>query len=142
MEGSTTEKKVINPETAKQDVERWLTYKKVSEKKRTNYRDAIEELEEAVAAGRLTIAENCEITQKLIFPIEDKTGNPFLEELTFTPRINVMELNKHTKTVKPTDTDGRIAAYMAALTKQSAGILGKMDTEDHAIASNIVVFFL
>ena len=130
-------------EVASAEVNGWLDYKKVSDKKRETYKDAIEALTDAVVTGRLVIdADTKAITQVLLFPITDTKGTVVTDKLVFKPRITQMELKNRMTGVKPGDGDGRIMAYAAALTDSAAGILGKLDTEDYALVQSITVFFL
>jgi hypothetical protein len=62
--------------------------------------------------------------------------------LTFKPRIQVRDVQPALRSLKSGDGDGRIMAYLSALTGESMGILGLMDSSDHSICASIVVFFL
>jgi hypothetical protein len=44
--------------------------------------------------------------------------------------------------VKPSDAEGRLLGYIAALTGQARAILEELDTADKKIAMSIAIFFL
>jgi hypothetical protein len=44
--------------------------------------------------------------------------------------------------VKASDGDGRVCAYVAALSSQPKEVIKHLDTEDYAIATAVAVFFL
>jgi hypothetical protein len=54
----------------------------------------------------------------------------------------VHEVQARTKQVKAGDANGILMAYVAALTGENTGIIGKMDTEDYNICQSIAVFFV
>lgn len=120
-----------------EEIENWLTYKKVAAAKRLSYKDAIDTLANAISEGSLSIDDKTfAITQKLQFPAAEITS------LTFKPRLTLQDIKTKTATVKPSDSDGRMMAYVSALTDVSAGELSKMDTEDYSICQSIAVFFI
>jgi hypothetical protein len=131
--------KVLTKEMAIADVNRWLDYKKIGDKKRSEKQDHIEALVEAVSEGDLIVEENCTITQKLKFPTE---GGLSVSEFVYKPRVSAETVIVHMNGVKPTDIDNRIVANIAALTSQPKAIIKKLDTEDLSIAQSIVIFFL
>lgn len=129
----------INVETAQKDVERWLDLKKIGSTKRQSMKDSIEGLVEGIRDGILSINEKGEIQQTLKFPLgEDES----IKTLVFKPRISIKEVKPYLKEVKGSDVDGRLAAYVAALTNTSKDIIEKMDSEDSGISNSIAVFFL
>jgi|SRR6185437_5234676 len=132
----------VSYDQAKLEIDGWLDYKKVSDKKRDTYKDAIDTLIDVMTNGVISIDENNKIIHTLIFPVKDSSGNDALTTLEYKPRISVGELQTRMKIVKAGDSDGRIMAYVSALTGQSAGMLAKLDTEDNTICQSIAVFFL
>lgn len=129
----------INVETAQQDVERWLDFKKIGSAKRQSMKDSIENLVDGIRDGILAINEKCEIQQTLKFPLgEDES----VKTLTFKPRLSIKEVKPYLKEIKGSDVDGRLSAYVAALTSTSKDIIEKMDSEDSGVSNSIAVFFL
>lgn len=129
----------VNVETAQDDVNRWLEIKKVGESKRQSMNDSINNLVDAVADGTISIDSEGMITQNLKFPLgEDKS----ITALTYKPRISVGEAKKWLKDIKAGDIDGRLTAYVAALTGQAKEVINKLDSEDNGVAQSIAVFFL
>lgn len=133
---------VMTYEQAREEVNSWLDYKKVKDKKREAYKDAVETLVDGVKDGTLVIAEDMKINQTLAFPVEDNAGKVVFDKLEYKARLSVGEIAERTKGVKATDTDGRIMAHVSALTGKAIGLLNKMDTEDNSIAQSIAVFFV
>lgn len=129
----------IAKEVAIAEVDKWLDMKKVSQSKREAYKDHIEILVESVVEGNLILNEDGSLTQKLIFPIE---GEMSVSELVFKPRLNRRNVIPHLNGVKSSDGDGRIVAYMAALTGKPKNLLNSLDFEDSRISDSIVVFFV
>jgi hypothetical protein len=131
------EKEALSFEMATAEMEKWLDSKRVSEKRRKDLEKPIEHLISMLQSGNLSIdGESGQLTYKLLWPIEGLT------EITFKHRLTVMELQNRTKNLKGDDSDGRIRATIAALTGQSVGILGKLDTDDNRTAEAVAVFFL
>lgn len=129
----------INVQTAQNDVEKWLDLKKIGSAKRQSMKDSIENLVDGIREGFLSINEKGEIKQTLKFPLgEDES----IKELVFKPRISIKEVKPYLKEVKSSDVDGRLAAYVAALTNTSKDIIEKMDSEDSGVSNSIAVFFL
>lgn len=129
----------VNIEVATADIQRWLDAKRISERKRTNQNESIISLIDAVCDGDLKVNENCELVQSLIHPIGDEK---MISELTYKSRIQIGQIHEYLKNVKPGDADGRIVAYISALTGNTPAVIKKMDTEDYSIAQSIAVFFL
>lgn len=127
-------------EVAEEEISAWLDYKKVGARKRSDYADQIDTLINAVADGDLVYDDERHLLrQKLKFPIgEDAT----ISEFEYMPRLRVGAVHSHLQGVKATDADGRVLAYVAALTGQAKGVIKAIDTEDYTVASSIVVFFL
>lgn len=130
----------VNRETAEAEINSWLDYKKINEKKRENYKDNISALVDAVCDGILSVnPDTKELIQTLNFPIGDEMK---VSKLEFKPRLTVGSVQSHLNGVKATDADGRIIAYVAALTSQPKELIKKLDTEDNSVAQSIAIFFL
>jgi len=132
----------VSAEIARQDVERWLDFKRVSAKKRAAVADTIEAIAEAIEQGTLVVNDDCSITHKLIFPIENSEGQQTVEELKYKARVTTEAISIRMRDVKLTDAHGMFIAYASALTNQSTALIKKLDTEDFRVAQSIVTFFL
>ncbi len=62
--------------------------------------------------------------------------------LEYKARISIGDLQKHTSNVKATDFEGKVIAYMAALTGQGMTSIQRMDNEDYKIGQAISLFFM
>lgn len=130
--------KAINNKTARQEVEKWLDFKRVKAKKRQESEDSIESMIESFEDGTLVLKEDHSIDMKLTFEVgNDKE----IKTLNFKPRLTTGEITKRLKVLKNPTTDERIMAYISALTGQNTAILSELDTEDSRIAQNISIFF-
>lgn len=129
----------INVETAQQDVEKWLELKKIGSAKRQSMKDSIESLVDGIRDGILSIKDTGEIQQTLKFPLGEDEA---VKTLVFKPRISIKEVKPYLKEVRSSDVDGRLSAYVAALTNTSKDIIEKMDSEDSGVSNSIAVFFL
>lgn len=134
--------KKVDLEVAKKDFEKWLDFKKIRERKREDNADFGEKIIDGIVSGDIIVKDDCKLNVKLRFPLLDENKKPVHEVLIFKPRIQVWELNKKLKGVKADDGDGRIAAYIAALTEINKGLVEKMDTEDSSLCQSIVMYFL
>lgn len=134
--------KTVSHEAAVQEVERWLDFKKVKDKKRAESESFIEILVGAVEDGLLTIDKDLMMKYSLLVPVKDDNDAEVFSELTFVPRIQVGEINKKLRGIKADDADGRVVAYIAALTKKNTGMITKLFTEDYSVCQSIVMFFL
>ena len=131
---------VVTREIAEAEITGWLDKKKIMSQQREENKSSIDTLIEAIAEGVLTLDPDTNIfTHKLLFPTD---GEMPVTELTYKPRLNDNMLRQYLSGVKPADVDGRILAYMAALTGKAKGILSALDTADKRIATSIVLFFL
>jgi hypothetical protein len=127
-------------EVAREEVEKWLEYKKVSARKREQLADNIESLVDYISDGSLTLdQETMAFKQQLLFPLGN---NRQIEVLVYQPRLNLKDLSLQNKGVSAQDQNGRIMAIVAGLTGQPKAITGTMDSEDASIAQAIAVFFV
>ncbi len=129
---------VISNERAAQEVENWLSIKKISGKRREKLKDNIEELINLVSGGQLSIADDGIITQPLLFPLGN--GNE-IKELKFKPRLKGIDISRAAGINKGFDLDNFVISRLAALTDQNKEILKNLDTEDRAVSDAVTVFF-
>lgn len=129
----------ITKETAIKEVDSWLDYKKVNEKKRETYRDHIETLVDAVCDGSVIIREDSVIVHELKFPIE---GELPINKLEYKPRVKVQTVHLHMQGVKQNDADGRVCAYVAAISSKPKEVIKALDTEDYSISQAVAIFFM
>lgn len=131
---------VVNIDTATAEIGKWLDHKRINEKKREDQKSTIDTLIDAVRFGLLTVdEENFNLIQKLNFPVGN---NGEIDELKFRPRMGVGQVHRHLKGLKSDDADGRLAAYVAALTGRTKIEIGHLDTEDYSVGQSIAIFFL
>lgn len=129
---------VMTKELAEKEVNLWFDFKRIKTRKREENGGSIESLIDGFMSGSLTIdPDTAEISLKLSFPL----GSNNIEKLVFKPRLKVREAHKHLKNVSASDVDGRILAYVSALTDQNSGVVKEMDTEDYSLAQSIAIFF-
>lgn len=130
----------ISPEQAQREISTWLDKKKIMESQRAEYKSSIAILADAVSQGVLVVDEESnELIHNLLFPIGD--DKIIITTITYKPRLNDLMLRPYIKNVDAGDADGRLIAYLAALTSQSKKLLEHLDTVDKRIANAIVVFF-
>jgi hypothetical protein len=120
----------------------WLDKKRIRPSKRESYKGTIEELASCVEDGILEFTEIGEIIHNLIFPITDEDGRETVTQLKYKLRVTEAILEPYKKGLKPGDNDGRLNAYVSALTGQVKGVIRNLDSEDLGIAQNIALFFL
>lgn len=139
-EKSTYQGGTVSETVARKDVDRWLDYKRVGDRKREDNASAIDGMVAAVQDGQLIISEEGhEIVQNLKFPIGND-GNT--KELKFKARLSIKDRNRKLKGTKATDTAEYLVALIAALANTNKAVIEEMDTEDHNIAQNIALFFI
>jgi hypothetical protein len=133
---------LVNLETARKEIEGWLDYKKIRDKKREDYQSSINSLVSLVQEGVLTVNEDKSITHILNFPVDMGGPNP-ITEVKYKARLEVRELREKLANLKTGEAiDNRLIANFCALTGQGVGFQGKLDTSDISIANEIIVFFL
>lgn len=130
---------VINKEQATKEIERWLDFKRVRPQKRADQESQIETLIECVMHGTVEVDEDCFLVQNLSFGLGNDES---IKQLKYKPRLSVFESQKHLKGVSASDADGRLVAYISALTNSSKNVIGQMDSEDISIGQTIALFFL
>lgn len=130
----------VSREVAEQEVYAWLDYKKVSTKKRESYKEHTDTLVDAIVDGYLSLnKDDMSFEHTLKFPTE---GEMLLTKLTYKPRLKVQTVHLHLQNVKSNDADGRLCAYIAALTSKPKELVKHLDSEDYSIGQSIAIFFL
>lgn len=129
----------ITPEIAREEVSKWLDYKRVGTVKREQNKDSINKIAEAISDGSLILEDKFIFVQTLKFPTE---GEASLTSLRYRPRIQVKDIQKSTKGATSEDPQGIIIGYICTLTAQPLAIIQALDSEDYGIAQAIAVFFL
>jgi len=133
----------VNKEVALKEVTKWLDHKKIDEKKREESEVQIETIVDAIVAGNLSLNKEFVFTHTLKFEIlAESDGSVVAKEFKYKPRLKMAEIEAKMVNVDSSNSFGLIAAYVAALSGQSAAILKLMDTEDNKIAQAIAMFFL
>jgi hypothetical protein len=131
---------VISQEQAQKEVDSWLDFKKVSEKKRLSCKGNIDRLVDALCEGHLILDPATKVfTQKLKFPFGKEVE---VSELKFKPRITVSDAQSRTLNVVQGDGYGNAFAYIAAATGEDMNVISKMDPEDYYLSGDLVVFFM
>lgn len=131
----------VSREVAVSEVNRWLDAKKLSDKKRESKAANIEMLVDSIEEGVLYLNEDNVFVHVLKFPIESTDGKVAFDKFEYKLRINMALLNMHLAGVKSDDADGRMVAFISALTAKPKDIVKKLDTEDNSVAQAIAVFF-
>jgi hypothetical protein len=128
---------IINSDTAKADVTRWLDLKKIPASVRKNNVLSIGKLTDAVCDGLISIDDNGFITQTLNFPITDKTGGAVIcSSFRYKPRVSFAEMQECMSS-----GNMNIAIATAIGDAKSSVLYGQMDTTDMNILTAIAVFF-
>lgn len=132
--------KALDKATAINEFERWLTSKKISDRKREANKETEAVLIEAIEDGNLIVNDDNTLILKLIWGTSEGNG---VNELTFKNRLTVGERQSATKGIKADDGEGRLIGYIAALTDQPVGVIKKLESgEDYERASSIAIYFL
>ena len=129
----------IERSVAESEVEEWLDVKKVSTSVREANKDSIDLLVDCICDGELVKKDNNEFKYTLKHPFGEEEK---VTELTFKPRLNDKMLKPYLNGVKTNDGEGRLLAYIAALTGVQRAILENMDSVDKKVAMAVVIFFL
>lgn len=132
---------LVNREVASNDVKKWLDIRCVSEKKREDFPEHVEDLVSAVCEGQIIIDESGKLTQKLKFPLGESGS---IKELVYHPRVSVMDVRAALSALngKTMDADSRVIANIAAATRMATNVVLRMDTADYSLAQVIALFFL
>lgn len=137
-----TEENVVSEDVAREEVDKWLDYKKVNQSRREQYQDAIDDMVNAISEGYLSIDEDYNWVHKLKFPFQNGK-----DTLVYRPRLTEAQLEPHMKGIKSDDSRGMIQAYIAALTGGgekglARGSVKKLDMEDMRVGRAIATFFI
>tara|TARA_R110000803_G_scaffold69859_1_gene132442 strand:+ start:1615 stop:2049 length:435 start_codon:yes stop_codon:yes gene_type:complete len=131
---------VMTIEASKEEVMKWLEFKKVRQSTINNSEEAIDNLAGAIAEGLLVLNDGFEWEQKLLSPI--KTEDSTTETLVYKPRLAAWEIQESMKGVKTSDVFGIMFGIVAKLTGKFPQMIKKLDTEDYGICQNIALFFV
>lgn len=125
-------------ELATAEVEKWLDYKRIPNKKREALSSMKDNMVDQVMEGNLIVNDDFTLTQIIQFP--EDCGK---QELTYKARITTFDMDAHKRIVKGDDwTDNSTRAIMA-LTGQPLNVVKKLDSStDRALAESITTFFL
>ncbi len=126
----------VDQETARQDVEKWLDIRRVTEKQRANIGEAITGLVELFMEGRLSLNADGEMVQRLLFP-EAVNG---IEALTYKSRLRVDEIEQCRALSKKNEYEYQRQA-IAKLTNVAPAEIRGMDSVDWAVAQAVFGFF-
>lgn len=138
-ESKTVIKQSVAREVAEKEINDWLDYKRISAAKKEANKDNIKDLISYVQFGTLEVNDDKSIKHNLEWPLGESSGD---KVLNYKPRLNGKMLKPHMSGVKATDVDGRLTAYIAALTGKLSAEIDLMDTVDMEVARNIAVFFI
>ena len=132
---------MIGRDVAQVEVEKWLTARGTTSKKKERFADNIETLIDAFEEGILELDDNFVIVQNLQIPIGE---NGAIKQLKLKLRLTVGEVNdiKQGNKVKATDGDSTVLAYISAITEQPFSLIRKLDVSDYNVCQNVAVFFL
>lgn len=123
------------------EVNNWLDAKRITEKKRQEYADFIENLIEGVMEGFLVVNSDNTLTQKLAFPILDENQSEVLNSLNYKFRISEADKIKYRKSVQKDDNGFMLT--LLALTDAPRGHITLLDSSvDKPLADAIALFFL
>lgn len=131
--------KKVDTAVARADVDRWLDYKKIGDHQRNERSDEIELLTAEIAEGNIVLHDDYKLELTLKFPLGE-TGNTNV--LTFKPRLQNRDLASALRGIKADDAEGRMAAYAAAITNETRGIISSLDSVDLRVVKSIVYFFI
>lgn len=130
----------ISKEIAQKEVNKWLDFKKVSNKKREDNADNIEKIVEGLMDGNLVLDTDTFVFEHtLCFPIGEEIK---ISKLQYQPRVPVKKFQEQMLGLKGEDGYGRVFAFIAGLSGQSKGVISNMESEDYLLASQIAVFFM
>lgn len=138
---------IIAEEVAENELESWFDFRKTKPNQRNNPNALTgvdisrKKLIESIMYGVISFdPKTGELTQKLVWPLK-KDDAPYLSELKYKPRLTRLDVMNAGKGLKATDVEGKQAAYLAAATGTSIGVLNKMDEDDRGIADTIAGYF-
>lgn len=134
------EKAVITKEVAESEFNKWFEAKRLPDYLLEKNQDDKDAIIAAIQDGRLSLNENNEFIQKLLFPVQ--TGSNEISELKYRFRVPEGELAASTRGVKPDDLIGQLSiCYISTLTGLQKGIIRSLDPADSLIGKKIAAFF-
>ena len=140
QEEAISEGEVVSYEQAQKEISKWLDMRRVSPMRRKSaFKREIERLEDAVMYGALIVNEDLSLRHVLHNPITNSKGTETLSELTYKSRVRVEDVDY--RGIKNDDADGRMLAFISALTGVPKPILRKLDFEENSLAQTIAGFF-
>jgi hypothetical protein len=126
-------------EQALKEVNDWLDYKKVDDRKRASCLHNIARMAEHISDGILIYEPTKQtFTHQLKFPIGKEAT---VISLTYQARLKVEDTMDRLAEAGGSPQK-RVLAYIAAATGEAMAVLEKMDQEDYHIAGDLVVFFM
>ena len=136
------ENQIVTAEEAREQVKRWLDFKRVPEHKRQIHDDSISVLEGAITDGILSVDDNHFLRHVLLFPLTAADGTE-ITVLKYRPLLSLAALKQRFgKTYVKVEAHTVIGNYAAALTDRLVSEIDQIDTEDKAITEAIVCFYL
>ena len=114
---------VVSKDVAQQDVERWLSFKKLTDQRREEKKENIDNLINAICDGNISVDDDCNLIQKLMSPFGDEMK---ITELKYKPRLTPFALKFHLQGVKATDIYSRVLYYLFDLTSVYKLIIEKL----------------
>lgn len=126
-------------EVAEADVNRWLDFKQVSEKKREGNKENIEAMIEEIQKGSMKINDDFTISYDLRNPIGEEIKTI---QLQFRGRVKMRDIQTALRGVDSKDLQGWVIAYTAAVTQNPKPLIAQMDSVDFGICQAIVSFFM
>lgn len=126
----------VTMEQAMNEINSWLDAKKVRPSNRDERDMQIKDLANAICEGILEYnPQDHTLKHNLLFPIGGT------ESITYKHRLTQPELEGRLKGVDSFTTDGRLTAYIGALTGTALNVARMMDSEDRKLAQSICIFF-
>jgi len=134
-------KEVVGKEAAAAEVEQWLDYKGILPSVKEANQPNIDFFIECVQFGRIMIDNTSfELTHKLTMPILDqKTGQPYLTEIVYSPRLTVSQFESIQKEKNETQQTKMIAGFLA---NKPANLFDSIQASDLRVIAFIAPLFL
>jgi len=132
---------LINAETARLDLERWLNGKKISRHKReeAEKNKQLDYLACEIEDGYLTVEADGTLKQKLRFPT---AGEAPITHISYKSRINIGTVEAIMKREKAEGALQTIRCYAQAITGLNGQIINKLDDVDISLMQTITGFFM
>ena len=132
----------ISREIAENEVTKWLDYKKVTDSTKESYDGFSDKLISSMQNGNLVLDKEHNLIFTPVDSVKNKEGEVTVKEFKFKPRIRMKELRPYLTGVKSGDGDGRLLAYICALTHSPTAVVDELYSEDFAICEAIAIFFV